>query len=346
MKRKSVALSLGVGNCIKFLILSFTISAMLMFSSGSAVWAQGEIVFMSKRDGNAEIYSMNADGSEQVNLTMHHAEDYDPVWSPDGKQILFSSNRGRGVFDLYVMDADGANVQKVFANSKYRRYPDWSSDGKKIVYAQGEPRLAKLLFGFRFVPSTELTLYIATINGGSVEKLTDGSNPSWSPDGQEIAFEVRGRKDLPLGIFDMQTHTKKTLLSREMPRIVEPSWSPGGDKIAFAEIDGGFNAQGFLSVRKSTIYVVNRNGTGLHQITEDEEKFASDPTWSPEGNTIIYSKVSGGRQLYKTDVKNGNTIQLTHEGSNSWPDWFNPTNLSVSSSMKSLTTMWGKLKQN
>ena len=331
-------------------LLNYTISVLLMLGGSASVWAQApgtaEIAFTSKRDGNAEIYSMNADGSNQVNLTMHRAEDYDPVWSPDGEQILFSSNREKGVFDLYVMDADGTNVQKVFTNSKYRRYPDWSPDGKRIVYAQGDPRLAKLSFGFRFVPSTELTLYTATINGDSVEKLTDGSNPSWSPDGREIAFGVRGRKDLPLGIFDLLADTKETLLSREMPRIVDPSWSPGGDKIAFAEIDGGFNAQGFLSVQRSTIYVVNRDGTGLRQITEAEEKFASDPTWSPEGNEMIYSSVSGRHQLYKTDVKGDNTIQLTHEGSNHWPDWFNPTNLSVSPSVKSLTTMWGKLKQN
>ena len=66
-----------------------------------------KIVFVSKRDGNAEIYIMNPDGSEQVNLTQHPAEDYDPAWSPNGKHIVFTSDRTEGVFDLYLMNPDG-----------------------------------------------------------------------------------------------------------------------------------------------------------------------------------------------------------------------------------------------
>ena len=58
---------------------------------------------------------MNPDGSEQVNLTQHPADDLDAVWSPTGEQILFISDRqGTRVRDLYLMDADGSNVRRVF----------------------------------------------------------------------------------------------------------------------------------------------------------------------------------------------------------------------------------------
>lgn len=194
---------------IKVLILSAAIMALLMFSHSTAVMAQApeteKIVFVSKRDGNAEIYIMNPDGSEQINLTQHPAEDYDPAWAPNGKQILFSSNRGK-VFDLYLMDTDGSNVRKVFKSSAYRWAPTWSPDGKQIAYAQTNPGKAQLLFGARFAALADLTLYIATPNGTSVEKLTKRSMPSWSPDGHEIAFVVGGLKHPPRAFRLADTH--------------------------------------------------------------------------------------------------------------------------------------------
>lgn len=71
--------------------------------------ARDKIVFVSNRDGNSEIYIMNSDSSGQLNLTQHRENDYSPVWSPTGKQILFASERAGKVSDLYVMDADGAD---------------------------------------------------------------------------------------------------------------------------------------------------------------------------------------------------------------------------------------------
>ena len=327
----------------KFTILIYAISTLLVWSASPSVWAKAptteKIVFMSKRDGNAEIYSMNPDGSEQINLTQHPAADYNPAWSPNGKQILFSSDRD-GIFDLYLMDPDGTNVQKVFKSSKYRMDGAWAPDGKRIAYARGEPGKAILQFGMRFVPYADLTLYTATVNGDSVEKLTDGFNPSWSPNGREIAFVVGGRKSTPLGIFDLQRRSRKMLLLKEMPWTFDPSWSPKSNRIAFTKFDGAaFDAQGFLGVRKGTIYTVNSDGTGVHQLTDE---VASDPTWSPDGDELIYRDWESS-QLFKTNLNNGDPIRLTHQGRNFSPDWFDPF-YSVSPSAQLLTTMWGKIK--
>ncbi len=66
------------------------------------------IAFFSLRDGNGEMYVMNADGSNQTNLTNNPADDYNQVWSPDGRQIAFVSGQG-GNGEIYVMNADGSN---------------------------------------------------------------------------------------------------------------------------------------------------------------------------------------------------------------------------------------------
>lgn len=344
MKRRSVFPCSENQGSTKFTILIYVISTLLVWSASTSVWAKApttaKIVFMSKRDGNAEIYIMNPDGSEQVNLTQHRAADYAPVWSPNGKQILFSSDRD-GIFDLYFMDADGANIQKVFKSNKYRMDPAWSADGKRIAYAQGDPGKAKLQAGLRFVPYADLTLCLATANGDSVEKLTDGFGPSWSPDGHKIAFVVGDRKSTLLGIYDLRKRSQKTLISKEMPWIFDPSWSPRGDKIAFAKIEGAmFDGQGFLRFQKGTIHTVGSDGRGLHRITDES---SSGPAWSPDGSALIYNARVGFSQLFKIDLNGGDSTQLTHNGSNSSPDWFDPF-FSVSPSVQLLTTMWGKIK--
>ena len=101
-------------------LLIFVILILLMLNlSVSPIFAKApttpKILFTSSRDGNGEVYMMNPDGSEQVNLTQHPATDQGAVWSPAGDQILFVSDRqGTRVRDLYVMDADGSNVRRVF----------------------------------------------------------------------------------------------------------------------------------------------------------------------------------------------------------------------------------------
>ena len=102
------------------LLLIFSLALLVLicgdvFQVFSEAPATPKILFSSSQDGNWEVYMMNPDGSEQVNLTQHPADDRGAAWSPTGEQILFASDRRRKhVLDLYLMDADGANVRRVF----------------------------------------------------------------------------------------------------------------------------------------------------------------------------------------------------------------------------------------
>ena len=71
-----------------------------------------QIAFVSDRDGNWEIYVMNADGSSQTNLTNDLPDDTGPVWSPDGRQIAFVFCRD-GSYEIYVMNADGSGQTRL-----------------------------------------------------------------------------------------------------------------------------------------------------------------------------------------------------------------------------------------
>ena len=298
-----------------------------------------KIVFSANREGNRDIYLMNPDGSQQVNITNHRADDVSPVWSPTGEHILFASDRGHkawGTWDLYLMEPDGSNVRKVFDKSARRSGPTWSPDGKRIAYDYGE--LGNIL------------LYIGTIDGKNEERVAIGGTPNWSPDGTEIAFVVKaGAKRWEINIFNVRTQKQKVFFPpKAAPSwLRSPTWSPRGDKLAFS----WQHRVPFDDFRETeTIYTVNRDGTELRQIVDEAGPEVTSPVWSPQGDSLLYAQNDGkarwSLQIFKIVLGEEQPEQLTHIGIwNDSADWFDPAYaLPVSPQPSLLTAMWGKLK--
>ena len=117
-----------------FCYVSFTLFCFSLCQVSAQAPTRAKIVFASTRNGNhgnAEIYVMNTDGSQQIRLTHYAGDDTDPIWSPNGKHIAFVSDREhKGLYDIYLMDADGENIRRAFEDLEYRTAPAWVAGWK------------------------------------------------------------------------------------------------------------------------------------------------------------------------------------------------------------------------
>jgi Tol biopolymer transport system component len=219
------------------------------FADAEPVWSpDGRYIdFTSARDGNSEIYRMDADGKNPVNLTRHPAMDRWPSVSPDGKQLCFRSDREP--FGLFVMDADGSNVRHLI---NFGGRSSWSPDGKRIAF---EGR------------ATRKDIYVIDVDGKNLTNLTqDGVGnyaPAWSPDGNQIAYG--SWRDWAAGeianveeIYVMNADgSAKRRLTRAPGLDDLPAWSPDGKQIVFrSDRDGG-----------ARLYIMNADGTRQRALT-------------------------------------------------------------------------------
>lgn len=224
----------------------------------SPAWsaAAGRIAFSSTRDGNTEIYVMNADGTGQTRLTAVTGLDVHPAWSPDGSRIVFVSTRD-GASNIYVMNADGSGQTRLTSDPAPDYDPAWSPDGSRIVFASN-----------RDVATG--ALYLMNPDGSNVARLPSSIGgerlPTWSPDGTRLAAQ-RGSSDIVL--LDA-TGAQWTGLHTDLRGFTGVSWSPDGRWLAY----GVTGCDGYGDCG-DYVFAVSVDGTRFTGIMPD----AREPAW-------------------------------------------------------------------
>ena len=263
--------------------------------------AYRKILFTSQRTGSGDIYAMNPDGSGVTRLTDHSAVDEEPAWSPDGTQIAFASRRTTLAQDVYVMNADGSNVRRLTTANGDDTAPAWSPDGSKIV--------------FRSTRDGNLEIYSMNADGTGQTRLTNHSradtSPSWSPDGSKIVFSRNTGSISEVYVMNANGSGATRIATDGW----DPDWGSNG-KIAFTRsLVGAFVWE---------IFTMNANGTGVTRLTSVSGP-DFDPTWSSDGEKIVFSSGRNGGanlEIYVMAANGSNQTRLTnHSAIDRTPDW-------------------------
>jgi len=277
----------------------------------------GRIAFTSDLDGDFEIYTMNVDGSNQVQLTNNYAWDCCARWSPDSTKIVFVSRREENM-DIYLMDADGSDEIRLTDDPANDESPSWSPDGDRIAYSSGASGISNI--------------YVMHADGSERTRLTDNelfnSSPNWSPHGTKIAYLSMDTRNDPTAyeeIFVMNADGSQPVqLTHNEVQDLEPAWSPDGTRIAYVS-----TASHAVDKINWNIYVMNYDGNIRVQLTSGTTHEWS-PVWSPDGTMMAFAScfdnpASSTGQICDTFMMNAdgsNQTRLTDFHANSAiSDW-------------------------
>lgn len=251
-----------------------------------------KIAFVSDRNGSSDIFIMNANGENPINLTQGRFREVGaPALSPDGTKIVFVADN-----DVFIMNSDGSDPINITegnpplasgAEEAMRSSPTWSPNGEKIAFSTNHPGTEPR--------TTEALLYVMDADGQNQFVLFDNEgstsaiiDSTWSGDGSKIAFARSGHL-YALNADDGSD--RAIMISRDRDgRIRTPAWSPDGTKIAY-RVD-----------TSKDIFVMNLANGSVKNLTNDDHDNTS-PTWSPDGTMLAYvSMRNGNTGIYVINV--------------------------------------------
>jgi Tol biopolymer transport system component len=285
-------------------------------------FSNGKIAFSRNND----IHVIDGEGAHESRLT-HTAQSFEenPVWSPDGQKIAFTTPEDRA---LHVMNANRTNKDQLAVNLLSSVIPSWSPDGGKIAFTTGEDGFSNELSVINVDGTHKVGLITAAFSGNSEDRIQLG-NPVWSPTGNKIAFASRTVTDTHAsssaepastpaeglaGIYLINADGTGLCKLTSTAEVLgyHPVWSPDGERIAFYDKDttnvintdgsgrkplaGGASAawspdgQKIAFINDSSVLdMINANGSGVRRLANTTTAAPGNlPAWSPDGEKIAF----------------------------------------------------------
>ena len=261
-----------------------------------------KIIFESDREGMFSIYQMNSDGSNVEKITPDGLAAISPSLHPDGQQLLFIAKK-----QLFILDLKDRSSRQITTDKIYRSNPAWSPNGDEIVYVSRGSKGDELHI-MSIDGSYDTTIFSVT------RPLNQIMMPTWSPDGQRLAFMAK-----PNGLWDVivvdRDGANVEQLTTDPLNDWAPAWSPDGQFIAFAsDRDDGLDP---------AIYRMNADGTDQQRITEIGGNDTA-PAWSSDGKMLVFvsfrDKDKQG-DIYRVQADGSDLKKLTNEADNWKPVW-------------------------